>query len=284
VRRSLGALAYAQGDTAQAITHYQEATALSPRRYDLPRELGWLLLDTGRHDEARASFDRMLENAPTMPFLRGERALAALAAGDRTDFAAVLARLEQMDPKSLPPGAQASIAWLRLLSVDTRAALARADQIASLIAADPVTLDGPWETFLAHSFHIDLAAIFVRAGERDKAEPFLARAWQMLNRLENNRVTWHSIAFLKARILALRDDNDGALDQLEAAVTRGFRRAWWLRHDPAFVTLRANPRFGAIASTRRPVETRAQPEPYAQPPTPARPAAAQPVSRGRPLG
>lgn len=246
VARSLGAVAYAEGSVAEAVQRYREAAELNPKRYDIQRELAWLCLDAELHVEAGSAFERAIDNAPTLPFLIGERALVHVASGDRTALAAAIRRLERYEPKPLPTGAQAGLAWLHLLRGEASAAFELADAVAGRIAADPVTLAGPWETFLGQSIHVHLAAIYVAAGKRKQAEPFLADVWRDLDRLEDNRVAWHSIPFLKARILALRGEGDAALTQLERAAAKGFRRGWWLPLDPALEALRREARLAAL--------------------------------------
>lgn len=245
--RSLGSLAYAEGNITEAVVRYREAAGLNPRRYDIQRELAWLYLDAGLHPEAIATFERAIANAPSLPFLVGESALVHAASGDRRRMDAAMRRLERYQPKPLPTGAQAALGWLHLLRGDEVTAFQLADAVAGRIAADPVTLAGPWETFLGQSIHVDLAAIYMVAGKADKAEPFLADVWRDLDRLESHHVAWHSIAFLKARVLALRGDGEAAIAQLERAVARGFRRGWWLPLDPALEKIRGASRLVALA-------------------------------------
>lgn len=236
--RSLGALAYAEGDLVEAVTRYREASQLNSKRYDIQRELAWLCLDLGLHAEAAQAFERAIDDAPTLPFLIAESGLVAAASGDDAALRQTIRRLEQFEPRPLPTGAQASLGWLHLLRGDANSAFRLADEVAGRIVADPLTLAGPWETFLGQSIHIDLAAIAVAAGRHEKAEALLADVWAELDRLERNRVTWHSLAYLQARIAALRGDSAAAIAQLERAVMRGFRRGWWLAIDPAFSGLR----------------------------------------------
>jgi tetratricopeptide (TPR) repeat protein len=245
--RSLGSAAYAEGNTAEAVLRYREAAELNPKRYDIQRELAWLNLDLGLRDEASRAFERAIVNAPSLPFLIGESGIVHVATGDRAALAAAIRRLERYEPKPLPTGAQAGLAWLYLLRGEVAVAHRLAGEVAGMIAADPLTLAGPWETFIGQSVHIDLAAIYAAAGKRDKADPFLAAVWRDLDRLEQNRVAWHSIAFLRARILALRGDVSSALTQLERAVARGFRRGWWLRLDPALESVREETRLNELA-------------------------------------
>ncbi|HRD96957.1 MAG TPA: winged helix-turn-helix domain-containing protein [Rubrivivax sp.] len=252
VARSAGALAYAQGDTAQALARYQEAAALNGRRYDIQREMAWLCLDLGLHEAARKAFAQAIDNAPTLPFLIGEAGIAALASNDRTALEQAIGRLRAIPVPDLTPGAQASLAWLHLLSGDQAAAARLAEPVAGLILGDPITLDGPWETFLGRSFHIDLAALFVTLSQPARAQPLLDAAAAELDRLQRQRVVWHSLALLQARVAALRGDSRAALDALERAALLGCRRGWWLPRDPALQTLRESPRLASIIIAMRP--------------------------------
>ncbi|MCG3189007.1 MAG: hypothetical protein LKCHEGNO_01250 [Burkholderiaceae bacterium] len=258
--RSLGALAYAEGNLAEAVIRYREASELNPKRYDIQRELGWLCLDLGLHAEAAQAFERAIANAPTLPFLIAESGLRARAANDDAALQQTMRRLEQFEPKPLPTGAQAGLAWLHLLRGDAIVADRLADEVAGRIVADPLTLAGPWETFLGQSIHVDLAATFAAAGRHEAVEPLLADVWSGLDRLERNRLAWHSLPFLKARIAALRGDTAAAIALLERAVARGFRRGWWLAIDPAMVAVRASPQGAALTDlvARIEVDVRAQ--------------------------
>jgi len=53
---------------------------------------------------------------------------------------------------------------------------------------------------------------------------------------------------LKAQVLALRGDSDGAMQALMRAVDLGWRRSWWADHDPYFEQLRARSDFRALMS------------------------------------
>lgn len=252
VARSAGALAYAQGDTPLALAHYRDAAALNGRRYDIQRERAWLCLDQGLHDDARAGFTRAIDNAPKLPFLIGELGIAALAAGDGAALAQAITRLRAIPAPDLTPGAQASLAWLHLLGGETRAAAHVAEPVVGLVLGDPITLDGPWETFLGRSIHIDLAALLVSVGQAARAQPLLDAAAAALQRLQGQHVVWHSLPYLLARIAALRGQSQAALDGLEQAAARGCRRAWWLPLDPALRTLREGPRFAGLVEAMRP--------------------------------
>jgi DNA-binding winged helix-turn-helix (wHTH) protein/TolB-like protein/tetratricopeptide (TPR) repeat protein len=244
--RSLGAVAFAEGNTSQAVHHYREAARLNPKRYDIQREMAWLCLDAGLRHEASEAFERAIEDAPSLPYLIGERGVGGAAFDDLAVMDAAIRRLEEYEPKPLPTGAQVGLAWLHLLRGQAETAFRLADEVAGRVVADPVTLGGPWETFLGQSVHVDLAAIYASTGRQDKAEPILADVWRDLERLERNRVAWHSVPFLKARVSALRGDREAALSDLERAKARGFRRGWWLSRDPALKKVHDEPRLRTL--------------------------------------
>jgi tetratricopeptide (TPR) repeat protein len=67
-----------------------------------------------------------------------------------------------------------------------------------------------------------------------------------LNEYEPRGVTAPAFGFHRARVLALRGDTARALAALQAAVDRGWRRAWWVRRDPAFERLRSEAPYVAM--------------------------------------
>ena len=93
---------------------------------------------------------------------------------------------------------------------------------------------------------LDVASLFVAAGAQDRAAPLLDQAERTLNDYEQRGVTAPAFSFHRARVLALRGDTARALTSLQSAVDRGWRRAWWVRRDPALERLRGESAFSAI--------------------------------------
>jgi len=60
----------------------------------------------------------------------------------------------------------------------------------------------------------------------------------------------YRLAYPAAATLTVLGHNDKALDRLEEAYERGYRKMWWyaFNREPAFEPLRSNPRFQALAA------------------------------------
>ena len=76
--------------------------------------------------------------------------------------------------------------------------------------------------------------------------PLLDQVERTLNDYEQRGVTAPAFSFHRARVLALRGDTARAMTALQPAVDRGWRRAWWVRRDPAFEQPRGESAFNAV--------------------------------------
>jgi DNA-binding winged helix-turn-helix (wHTH) protein/tetratricopeptide (TPR) repeat protein len=236
----LGVAGYAMGDLAQAVGGYREALEREPRRPYLWHELARLYLDLERPDEAAAAFARSVEQLPGTRWPAVHAALAWLVRESRGgDVPAALERVPE-------DGSVCEWALMRLMAglpVDATA-LQRALDTAA--ARGESLAPAPWFVFQGSHRLLDLAISLSVLGQRAQAEQHLDTVLAQLDTLERQGNRWHMLAFHRARVLALRGQRKGALDALDAAVRGGSRRAWWLRLDPAFASLRGEPRFGVL--------------------------------------
>ena len=93
---------------------------------------------------------------------------------------------------------------------------------------------------------LEAATLFAAAGARNRVAPLLDEVERTLNDYEQRGLTAPAFHFHRARVLALRGDTARALTALQLAVERGWRRAWWMRRDPALETLRGDSAFNAM--------------------------------------
>jgi transcriptional activator of cad operon len=236
----LGIAGYAAGDLAQAIGGYRQALEREPRRPYLWHQLAHLYLDLERYDDATAAFARSVEQLPGAGWPAVYAACAWVAREPRSG--GVPAALEQM-PED---GSVAEWSLMRLMAglpVDA-AALQRA--LDATTARGQTLTPDPWFVFQGSHRLLNLATTQSMLGQRTQAEQRLDTALAQLDALERQGNRWHMLAFHRARVLALRGQIDGALDALAAAVQAGSRRGWWLRLDPAFASLRGEPRLAAL--------------------------------------
>ncbi len=239
---------YARGRLDDAVLGYLAALALEPRRSDLWLEMGWTALDLG---------------------------LAALAA--RALAASVAHGGSPADPRavglrdgvaSVAPGA-ASAAPTRPSSLgewlgEAVAAAGRADAAGARDALEAITrlwprehlaVQGAYEVFHDRLPSLDVAAVALWLRHRD-ADQWLALGRSELDRLEQQGFVCHSLLHQRARLLALTDAPEAALQRLHAAVAAGWRRFWRLRLDPAMKQVADRAELAALAATMQPESER----------------------------
>jgi TolB-like protein/Tfp pilus assembly protein PilF len=95
---------------------------------------------------------------------------------------------------------------------------------------------------------IDVAMLFRAMGQPERADRLLDLSLAQLLTLEANAIADYGVYL--ARVHALRGDSDAAIAALRETVAAGWRLHWWfyLVQDPAFDSVRGDPRFQAIAS------------------------------------
>jgi len=238
----LGLVGYARGQLAEAVQGYRKALVVDPRRDALWLQLGWLYLDLGMADEARHAFAQSQAQAahPAETQLAGARL--------QLDDAAALSRT--LEALQLPASGghelviDAALLWICL--GDRQRARRLLEPAVGLMLADPLPAWGNWDAFQGRLVLIDAAAVYLALGEPARAEPLLAQAEAFLKRYRQQGNVWHTEPFLRARIEALRQRPQAAVAALEEAVGLGWRRSWWLAHDPALASVRELPRVAAL--------------------------------------
>ena len=83
-------------------------------------------------------------------------------------------------------------------------------------------------------------------GKHEEAESRLADAERKVQRARINGVDNSGIYYAEAVILAMRDQSERALEKLNQAYQRGFRKLWTLNIDPRLDSLREQPGFIAL--------------------------------------
>jgi TolB-like protein/DNA-binding winged helix-turn-helix (wHTH) protein/tetratricopeptide (TPR) repeat protein len=234
-----------QGDLTTAIAGYRRALEKAPWRTDLLSQLGWLLLDAGKPEEARAAFDSSLtqKNADRIT-LSLERARLHVAANDTAELAAfvdTIALDSTSDPEQLLDGA-----LLELLANDKPHALALAQRAEKLAAGNPQIFTGIWQARWGRSAALTLALCANARGDKVAEQKYLNDLAAWLDRVIEQGSVWHGVHYLRGSVLARRGQTAEALTELEAAVAAGWRRGWWMRADPALASLREQPRFNAL--------------------------------------
>jgi tetratricopeptide (TPR) repeat protein len=93
---------------------------------------------------------------------------------------------------------------------------------------------------------IELALVFSRAGEQQRADRLLDRSLRQIQLLPRRGGPGYGIA--DVQIHAIRGERQKALSALRIAIDEGWRRFWWyaLKHDPGLESLHDEPEFRAM--------------------------------------
>lgn len=243
----LGLVGYARGQLGEAVQGYRKALVVDPRRDALWTQLGWLYLDLGMADEARHAFAQ----ATSMSAQPAEAQLAAarLQLGDEAALRRTLTGLKLPASGARDLELDVALLWVRL--GDLPRARRVFEPAVGLMLADPLPAWGNWDAFQGRHALIDAAAVWVALGEPARAEPLLAQAEAFLQRYREQGNAWHASSYLLARIEALRGRAQAAVTALESAVAQGWRRSWWIPHDPALASVRELPRVVALQAQVR---------------------------------
>lgn len=101
------------------------------------------------------------------------------------------------------------------------------------------------------SYRVDLATAELSLGERAEADRELGLVLTMLNGMIAAGVERYATYELRAKVLALKGQDDDAMRNLEKAAALGWRRSWWAAQEPYFNSLKSRSDFqGLLARIR----------------------------------
>jgi transcriptional activator of cad operon len=149
---------------------------------------------------------------------------------------------------------QSPHAYALFESAYARMLLGEAPAVKELIARALVAPDreagsaeDPWSargaTLHATSFRIDLAVADMMLGNQLSAQRELGTVLAMLNEMIGAGVERYGTYELRAKVYALKGQEDEAMRDLSKAAQLGWRRAWWALHEPYFASLRPRSDF-----------------------------------------
>ncbi len=237
-------LDWARGRIDDALKWNAQALKLSPNEFTLYKDRSNLLLSLGLPASARAALERSRQAAPSdeavavrlalisyyeggAPALREQLAATHFEASTRADTLLLAARLQ-------------------LLLHDAPAARRLLDQ--ALAAADlgRDTLDNAWIEREGESNELALAITELWMDDRPAALRRLDALAARVQGLMQAGVERYGAYKLRAEVLALRADADGAMLAMRHAADLGWREAMQAEHDPAFESLRARSDYRAL--------------------------------------
>lgn len=235
---SLGILHWLRGRLDESVAAYREALKRGDQLSYVWADYAFVCIDLGLYDEARRAFDRTAQLLRTPNFAPTEAAFVWVAQGAMPPA-----------PKPLADSISSPAPWERLLIL---AMAGERPSIAAVSAVDKeqsgsITPTTALYDIVSGRFRtLDVASLFVAAGATDRALPLLDNVERRLNDYEQHSVTAPAFSFHRARLLALRGDTARARASLQTAVDRGWRRAWWVRLDPALERLRDESAFSVL--------------------------------------
>ena len=144
------------------------------------------------------------------------------------------------------PHAQAlfAAAYYRLLVGDTAAAAQSIQRALKAADITPGALENPWAASrCGQANELTMAMVELQTGDRQSAMRHLDTLSTMLDHLVQSGERRYGVDELRAAVLALRGDGDGAMRSLASAAEKGWRRSWWAEREPDLSSLRARATF-----------------------------------------
>lgn len=210
---------------ADAETSLRRAIELNPSLADAHFGLAHLLVVTGRFDEGLAHARQARELDPLSPFINALEGGFLGAAGQPQAAGVRLERALELQPDF----------WIALL-VRGGLALDRGDPVAAVADLESAAA----QTQRTSQVLAVLAAAYVTAGERDKAQG-------ILRELQQRAASTYVPAVNLAAVHNALGHTDAALDELDRAHRQRDIRLGFLKVDARWNNLRGQPRFRALA-------------------------------------
>ena len=212
-----------RGAPEEALRWIDGAIERAPTRAFYLARKGLILAQLGRIDAAVATVESACRSSSGNRFEADLLAGLRVVTGDRAALESIAAR----EGGSVWAPAQRAQALIAL--GDLPAALdAYAEDPPNTLGAINDLVNDEWVWRLPHV--VNRAHLRIAAGDeggRDALREVLARA----DELRAQGIVSVDVLYWTASALAVMGETERALDLLEEAVTRGWRQAWWARHD-----------------------------------------------------
>jgi TolB-like protein/DNA-binding winged helix-turn-helix (wHTH) protein len=234
-------LAWSQGDLVQALKWTAAGLNVAPQDIDLYERRADFLLTLGLAAEARALYGQAREATHRDETIDIGLAQVAFYEGGPAALRAHLAasRLEASEhAKTL-----IQAAYFHLLLGESAAARQLLTRAIHATDFDPNRLNDPWFARWGQSEQLILAATELQSGDTINGAQHLQEIADRLDRLMAAGEERNGIYALKAEVLALRGDPDGAMVALRRAADLGWRYSWRAQHEPYLAALWARSDF-----------------------------------------
>jgi transcriptional activator of cad operon len=237
-------LAWTQGDLVEALKWSALALKVDPRNIDLYQRRADFLLTLGMAAEARQTYEQARTATNDDEAVNIGLAQTAFYEGGATSLRS------QMTATKLDESAHARtlIHGARFHLLLGEAAQARQLMTRAMQAPDFDTgrFNGPWVARWGQSDQLILADAELQSGDSAAAAKHLQEIADLLDRLTAAGEERNGIYALRAAILALRGDTQGAMRALNRAADLGWRYSWWAEREPYFAALRPRSDFRAL--------------------------------------
>jgi tetratricopeptide (TPR) repeat protein len=237
----------AQGRIDEALKWNERAIELAPDVFQLYNERSMWLVTVGLPDGARETLEKARAATDAEEAVAIALGYVAFAEGGAPALQAHLAatRLEASPHSAVLLQA----AYYKLLIGDARAAKSLAER--ALEAPDylSASLGNPWDiSRWGHSDELTLALIDMGIGNEASATRRLSSVSVTLDNLVRNGEKRFGVDEVRATILALHGDGDGAVRSLTRAAELGWRRSWSAQREPDLSAIWARPDFRALVA------------------------------------
>ncbi|HZL52213.1 MAG TPA: winged helix-turn-helix domain-containing protein [Terracidiphilus sp.] len=237
-------LAWTQGNLVEAMNWNASALKDDPHNIDLYQRRADFLLTLGMPAEARQTYEQARTATGNDEAVNIGLAYTAFYAG------AASALRSQLSAAKLDESAHARTlihaARLHLLlgeASQARQLMTRAMQAPDF---DAERFNGPWVARWGQSDELILANAELQSGDSAAAAKHLQEIADLLDRLMAAGEERNGIYALRAEILAMRGDAQGAMRDLNRAAELGWRYSWWAQREPYFAALQSRTDFRAL--------------------------------------
>jgi TolB-like protein/DNA-binding winged helix-turn-helix (wHTH) protein/Tfp pilus assembly protein PilF len=237
-------LAWTQGDLVEAMNWNASALKDDPHNIDLYQRRADFLLTLGMPADARQTYEQARTATGNDEAVNIGLAQTAFYEGGASALRSQLstAKLdESVHARTLIHAARFHL--LLGEASQARQLMTRAMQAPDF---DPGRFNGPWVARWGQSDQLILANAELLSGDSAAAAKHLQEIADLLERLMAAGEERNGIYALRAEILALRGDEQGAMRDLNRAADLGWRYSWWAEHEPYFAVLRPRPDFRAL--------------------------------------
>ncbi len=235
------------GDYSEAVRWLRKAISSDPGDPYTPAHLGRLFMDLGDSEKAEYWVHRSIEtrsdslgsNTAMLLLHLYQRDEAAGLKYGRKAFAIAQDWYLQVRPVEL------------LGDHELRAGrYAEARAIYGKSFPELLNEDDPKVDNTNYQVAIDLASVFSKIGEQDRADLLLKLSSQHIEALTRLGWAWAGYGIADVQIYALQGDKQKALAALRQAIDEGWRSLWWyyLKYDPTLESLHDEPEYQAMVA------------------------------------